>query len=169
MFKIAYGEHSGVEVPESRGLLVSIAIGLRLPSDLTIAGGEIDIFEGINLATRNQMALHTTSGCTQPQGVTQTGTQAGTNCDYSQNGNSGCIVQDSNTASYGAAFAQAGGGVWVTEFAETGINIWFYSVRTLPPSPGFALLIECICLATQCTFGLVYEQHRYFSSWYSIC
>ena len=134
MFNIAYGEHTGVEVPESRGLLVSIAAGLRLPSDLSIAGGEIDIFEGINLATRNQMALHTTSGCTQPQGVTQTGTQAGTNCDYSQNGNSGCIVQDSNTASYGAAFAQAGGGVWVTEFAETGINIWFYSVRTLPPS-----------------------------------
>jgi len=96
------------------------------------AGGEIDIFEGINLATRNQMSLHTTAGCTQPQGVTQTGTQGNTNCDYSQNGNAGCIVQDSNTASYGAAFAQAGGGVWVTEFAETGINIWFFNRPSIP-------------------------------------
>jgi hypothetical protein len=103
--------------------------GDRIP-DSPITGGEIDIFEGINLATRNQMSLHTTAGCTQPQGVTQTGTQGNTNCDYSQNGNAGCIVQDSNTASYGAAFAQAGGGVWVTEFAETGINIWFFNVRT---------------------------------------
>ena len=102
-----------------------------------LAGGEIDIFEGINLATNNQMSLHTTAGCTQPQGVTQTGNQATTNCDYSQNGNSGCIVQDSNTASYGAAFAQAGGGVWVTEFAETGINIWFFSVRILLPNSVF--------------------------------
>ena len=90
------------------------------------------------------MSLHTTAGCTQPQGVTQTGTQATTNCDYSQNGNSGCIVQDSNTASYGAAFAQAGGGVWVTEFAETGINIWFFSVRNLPPHSVLAQMIYSI-------------------------
>jgi len=132
MLSIAYGEHTGVEVSESRGLPVSINAAMRPRSDSTIAGGEIDIFEGINLATRNGMALHTTPGCTQPQGVTQTGTQASTNCDYSLNGNSGCAVQDSNTNSYGAAFAQAGGGVWVTEFAETGINIWFFSVRTPP-------------------------------------
>ena len=169
MFNIAYGGHTGVEVPGSRGLPVSITAGLELPSDLSVAGGEIDIFEGVNLVTHNGMSLHTTPGCTQPQGVTQTGTQASTNCDYSQNSNSGCTVQDANTTSYGAAFAQAGGGVWVTEFAETGINIWFYSVRTLLPSSRFALLIECVCLETQCTFDLVYEQHRYFSSWYSIC
>lgn len=129
-----YGEHTGVVVLEWHGLPVSIAAARRPRSDTSIAGGEIDIFEGINLATNNQMSLHTTAGCTQPQGVTQTGTQSTTNCDYSQNGNSGCIVQDSNTASYGAAFAQAGGGVWVTEFAETGINTWFFSVRTLPPN-----------------------------------
>jgi hypothetical protein len=100
----------------------------RIP-DSPITGGVIDIFEGVNLATHNQMTLHTTAGCTQPQGVTQTGTQGNTNCDYSQNG---CIVQDPNVASYGAAFSQTGGGVWVTEFAVTGINIWFFNVRTLP-------------------------------------
>ena len=119
---------------ECNGRPVSIVTARGPCADSFIAGGEIDIFEGINLAKNNQMALHTTAGCTQPQGVIQTGTQAITNCDYSQNNNSGCVVQDSNTASYGAAFAQAGGGVWVTEFAETGINIWFFSVRNLPPS-----------------------------------
>src|SRR5258706_1840219 len=134
MLYAAYGEHTGVVVLEWNGRPVSTATARKPCSDSSIAGGEIDIFEGINLATNNQMSLHTTTGCTKPQGVTQTGTQATTNCDYSQNGNSGCIVQDSNTASYGAAFAQAGGGVWVTEFAETGINIWFFSVRNLPPN-----------------------------------
>ena len=169
MFHIVYGEHTGAEAPESRGLSVSIAAAPRPRSDSSIAGGEIDIFEGVNLATRNQMTLHTTSGCTQPQNVTQTGTQVSTNCDYSQIGNSGCTVQDSNTASYGAAFARAGGGVWVTEFAETGINIWFFSVRTLTTSSMFAQLIEFDRIATQCTFSLVHEQRRYFRSWYSIC
>ena len=134
MLCAAHGEHTGVVVLGWLGLPVSNCQAWRPCSDTSIAGGEIDIFEGINLATNNQMSLHTTAGCTQPQGVTQTGAQQSTNCDYSQNGNSGCIVQDTNTASYGAAFAQAGGGVWVTEFAETGINLWFFSVRTLPPN-----------------------------------
>lgn len=35
-------------------------------------------------------------------------------------------------ASYGAPFAAAGGGVWVTELATTGINIWFYSRADIP-------------------------------------
>jgi len=115
-----------------------IVAAQRLRSDSPIAGGEIDIFEGVNLVTRNHMSLHTTAGCTQPLNVTQTGTPASTNCDYSQVGDPGCTVLDNSTASYGSAFAQAGGGVWVTEFAETGINIWFYSVRTLPNSCVFA-------------------------------
>jgi hypothetical protein len=97
------------------------------------------------------MSVHTTAGCTQPQGVTQSGTQITTNCDYNQNGNSGCTVQDPNTASYGAAFAQAGGGVWVTEFAETGINIWFFSVRTVPPNS-----VICLTDIIRLHSGLMY-------------
>jgi hypothetical protein len=38
-------------------------------------GGEIDILEGVNTFTQNQVSLHTGDGCTMPQGgLTQTGT-----------------------------------------------------------------------------------------------
>jgi hypothetical protein len=102
--------------------------------DLWPAGGEIDIFEGVNLQTKNQMALHTHSGCTQAEGVTQSGTTGNRNCDGGQSGGAGCTVIDANENSYGAPFAAAGGGVWVTEFADTGVNIWFFSRANVPSS-----------------------------------
>lgn len=83
---------------------------------------------GVNLQTANQMALHTQTGCTVPDGVTQTGHTGVKNCDNASSTGAGCTVIDANTNSYGQPFADAGGGVWVTEFAATGINIWFFSV-----------------------------------------
>ena len=50
-------------------------------------------------------------------------------CSSLANSNSGCTVVDKSTASYGAPFAAAGGGVFATELAETGISIWFFTVR----------------------------------------
>ncbi|CCA69113.1 related to endo-1,3(4)-beta-glucanase [Serendipita indica DSM 11827] len=98
------------------------------------AGGEIDIFEAVNLMTANQMALHTESGCAQADGVTQTGITQVKNCDNNGSNGAGCTVLDANTNSYGEPFAAAGGGVWVTEFAKTGINIWFFSRANVPAS-----------------------------------
>lgn len=70
----------------------------------------------------NQMALHTEPGCTQVS-PNQTSTLVNsTDCSYAANANQGCIVQTPTTASYGAGFASAGGGVFITEFAETGIR-----------------------------------------------
>ncbi|KAH8831510.1 glycoside hydrolase family 16 protein [Flagelloscypha sp. PMI_526] len=94
-------------------------------------GGEIDIFEGVNLMTANQMALHTTSGCTQVNAV-QSSKTVSTDCNYQANGNAGCVVTNSLPASYGEAFSKANGGVFVTEFAESGISIWFYSRKDVP-------------------------------------
>jgi len=45
-----------------------------------------------------------------------------TNCSYALNGDEGCIVVDPSTTSYGAGFASAGGGAFVTEMASTGIR-----------------------------------------------
>jgi hypothetical protein len=89
------------------------------------ANGEIDIIEQVNLATNNQMALHTGSGCTKVTGLTQSGTDGAADCGTS----AGCTVTDSSDKSFGAGFAAAGGGVWATQFDSTGINIWFWSVR----------------------------------------
>ncbi|KAK0201545.1 glycoside hydrolase family 16 protein [Desarmillaria ectypa] len=95
-------------------------------------GGEIDTFEGVNLVTRNQMALHTESGCTQVAPVQSSTLINSTDCNYNANSNSGCVVTDPSTASYGARFASSGGGVFVTEFAETGISIWFFNRSSVP-------------------------------------
>ncbi len=82
-------------------------------------GGEIDIIETINQQSTNQYALHTDAGCT-PTANTTLGTptgQTGTNtCDQAQNYGSGCTVLNQNTASAGAGFAAAGGGVYVMAF-----------------------------------------------------
>ncbi|ORY86636.1 concanavalin A-like lectin/glucanase domain-containing protein [Leucosporidium creatinivorum] len=97
------------------------------------AGGEIDTFEGVNLQTTNQYALHTTSGCTVAgTSANQSGNLTYSNCDSNANGNSGCTVTEKNDASYGAAFAAAGGGVYATELAETGVSIWFFSRADVP-------------------------------------
>ncbi|KAF9265278.1 glycoside hydrolase family 16 protein, partial [Marasmius fiardii PR-910] len=101
------------------------------------AGGEIDTFEGVNQVTRNQMALHTKPGCSLRQdlsSLTQTSPIINsTNCDAAANQNSGCVVTDPSLQSYGEVFATSGGGVFVTEFAEEGISVWFFP-RDLVPS-----------------------------------
>jgi hypothetical protein len=95
------------------------------------AGGEIDIMENVNQATINQMSLHTSPGCSITQGATgMTGTVSTTNCGDPSN--SGCIVQDLRPTSYGAGFNAAGGGMWVTEFANESISIWFFSRPDIP-------------------------------------
>ena len=81
--------------------------------------GEIDIIEGVNLMTDNQMALHTNSGCAASSSATQSGT-AGSTTDCSND--SGCTVTETQSGSYGEAFASAGGGVWAASFETTGIS-----------------------------------------------
>jgi len=74
------------------------------------------------MVDRNQMSLHTEPGCVQ-QNATQISTMINTtDCSYLADGNEGCATFDPSTSSYGEAFAQSGGGVWVTEFASTGIS-----------------------------------------------
>ena len=65
----------------------------------------------------NQMALHAQTGCTQASSVTQSGTTGGTNCTDG----SGCTVGENQANSYGDSFANAGGGVWATQFDVSGI------------------------------------------------
>ena len=85
------------------------------------AGGEIDIMELVNLATNNQMTLHTTTGCTQPANVMQLGKTSGTDCSQGTNSSIGCTVIESQPNNAGAAFASAGGGVWAAQFDISGI------------------------------------------------
>jgi len=96
------------------------------------SGGEIDIMEGVNLVTSNQVALHTLTGCTQASSVIQSGRTLETNCSTSANDNSGCAVSETHANSYGEAFASNGGGVYAAEFASTGVSFWFFPRASIP-------------------------------------
>ncbi|KAF8269396.1 glycoside hydrolase family 16 protein [Lactarius quietus] len=97
-------------------------------------GGEIDTFEAVNLVANSEVSLHTEPGCTIAKS-TQTSTIINTtDCSYLANSNSGCGIAVPDPKSYGAAFAAAGGGVFVTEFATTGIAVWFFSRSDVPSS-----------------------------------
>ena len=57
-----------------------------------------------------------------------TGKINGTDCSVRD----GCVVAETKANSYGAGFAQAGGGVYATQIDVSGINIWFWSVSPYP-------------------------------------
>ncbi|RPD65657.1 hypothetical protein L226DRAFT_567136 [Lentinus tigrinus ALCF2SS1-7] len=90
--------------------------------------GEIDIVEGINLMTNNQMAIHTTDGCTTDKSIVETGNIGSMDCSTG----SGCTVRETKDNSFGAGFAQAGGGVWATQFDVAGIYMWFWNRADVP-------------------------------------
>ncbi|TFK55153.1 glycoside hydrolase family 16 protein [Heliocybe sulcata] len=92
--------------------------------------GEIDIIETVNLMGYNQMALHTTSGCSHTTPANQVGSSGETNCNATSG--SGCTVAEKKANSFGADFATAGGGVFATQFDESGIYIWFWSRADVP-------------------------------------
>ena len=79
--------------------------------------GEIDIIEGVNLASANQMALHTQPGCTAASGTDETGTPGPADCGTT----AGCTVVETKPGSYGQTFADNGGGVWAAQFDQSGI------------------------------------------------
>ncbi|KAI8985023.1 concanavalin A-like lectin/glucanase domain-containing protein [Trametes punicea] len=92
--------------------------------------GEIDIVEAVNLMTYNQMAIHTTDGCTvAANAVEQTGQLGSADCGS----NSGCTVKELKPNSYGDDFNNAGGGVWATKFDVDGVAIWFWGRQDVPP------------------------------------
>ncbi|BGP16205.1 hypothetical protein JCM10213_007063 [Rhodosporidiobolus nylandii] len=97
------------------------------------SGGEIDVFEGVNNAETNQVALHTVAGCySSNTSSVENGILGSTNCDYTVAANEGCTYRDTRNESYGEAFAANGGGVWAAELASTGISVWFFPRNQVP-------------------------------------
>ncbi|OAL28501.1 hypothetical protein AYO20_09449 [Fonsecaea nubica] len=97
--------------------------------------GEVDIIEGVNSQSSNNMAMHTDAGCT----ITNTGAFSGTletdDCDTAapdQPSNAGCSMRSQDTNSYGNGFNSNGGGVYATEWTSEAISIWFFPRNAIP-------------------------------------
>ena len=80
--------------------------------------GEIDIIEGVNSKTENQMTMHTNQGCTL---VNQ-------DCQ----GKQGCSVVAGGSSSYGSGLNSVGGGIYATEWTSNSIKIWFFTHDNAP-------------------------------------
>ncbi|KAF4579471.1 hypothetical protein EYR40_000356 [Pleurotus pulmonarius] len=94
-------------------------------------GGEIDIIEGINRLSRNQIALHTVRGCTKFDAPgEQVGQTLGKDCSIG----AGCVTAESKPNSYGQAFADNGGGVFATQFDTSGVYVWYWPRSAIPAS-----------------------------------
>lgn len=97
--------------------------------------GEIDIIEGVNSQDTNAMTLHTGPGCSITNNGMFSGSLETTNCDVNAAGqatNAGCQIDTSNTATYGAGFNAAEGGVYAVEWTSEAISIWFFPRSSIP-------------------------------------
>ncbi|OCL10789.1 glycoside hydrolase family 16 protein [Glonium stellatum] len=95
--------------------------------------GEIDIIEGVNLNTYDQVTLHTSSGCVPAIGSGgQSGTPTG-NADCGAGGGyTGCGVASGSATSYGTAFNANGGGVYATLWTSSAIEVWYFPANSVP-------------------------------------
>lgn len=99
--------------------------------------GEIDIVEGVNDYTNNQVTIHANTGCQLPtNNVTALGISGsvigGTNCAALQTNNEGCGVRASQTNSFGKPFNDNGGGVYAMLWDNSGVSIWFFPRQNIP-------------------------------------
>ncbi|OKL59684.1 hypothetical protein UA08_05268 [Talaromyces atroroseus] len=93
--------------------------------------GEIDIIEGANLQSTNQMTLHTSDDCT----INDTGfagTLENNNCYAEIDGNEGCDIVAKNEESWGATFNSYGGGVYAMEWTDDYIQIFWWIADDVP-------------------------------------
>lgn len=85
--------------------------------------------EGVNQQSTNQIAVHgANTSCVADPNAQMTGQLTKEQCANAASEGAGCTVVDPNENSYGAAFAGAGGGVYVAELGEEGVKVWFFTV-----------------------------------------
>ncbi|KAF5350269.1 hypothetical protein D9758_007777 [Tetrapyrgos nigripes] len=106
------------------------SVGPNWPS-----GGEIDILEGRNTQSKNQMTLHTSHGCSVVKDAVSkivSSTVGNLQCASSGNDNTGCGFHDADERSYGHNFNINGGGVYAHLWNSKGITVWFFSRSEIP-------------------------------------
>jgi len=95
-------------------------------------GGEIDIIEGVNGNTLNQMTLHSSPPCTVPGKYNEAANVISTDCNANINSNAGCARLDTDSASYGTGFNNAEGGVYAMQWEDSGVFVWWFRRGSIP-------------------------------------
>ncbi|KAJ3497009.1 hypothetical protein NLG97_g2225 [Lecanicillium saksenae] len=91
--------------------------------------GEIDILEGVNTQTSNQVSLHTSQGCEMSSfGASRGCTVVSKDCGSQ----SGCSQTTSDNQNYGDGFNAIGGGVYAMEWTDYRIAVWFFPRSDIP-------------------------------------
>lgn len=140
------------------------------------SGGEIDIIEGVNEQTTNQMTLHTATGCnldTNPPDPSSGGNSAftskvlSTDCDAFANSNAGCAFLDSDTQSYGHGMNTNKGGVFAMLWDDSGVKIWHFRRSDVPadlssgnPDPTSWPTPQAFWSSSLCNTGQFFSQHQ---------
>lgn len=89
--------------------------------------GEIDIIEGVNSQTSNEITLHTEEGCTMTKGSQLASTKLLDSSDCGAgNGNTGCPQKTEETTNFGKGLNVGGGGVYAMEWTSQAISIWYF-------------------------------------------
>lgn len=87
------------------------------------------------MVTENSISLHTLNGCKHPDAsdssTLQTGPVVSTDCFNRTDFDQGCLTSVPGP-SYGAPFAQAGGGVYALQWNDTGMFMWFFPRGSIP-------------------------------------
>ncbi|KAK6405813.1 hypothetical protein LTR95_018726 [Oleoguttula sp. CCFEE 5521] len=99
------------------------------------SNGEIDIIEGVNDQTVNDMTLHTGPGCTISDNGGFSGEITTDKCDVNAEGqstNAGCQIKTDDTNTYGSGFNANKGGVYATEWTDSAISIFFFPRGSMP-------------------------------------
>ena len=92
-------------------------------------GGEIDIVEGVNLQTNDEVVLHTGKKCSMASDNDKmTGTPGMPDYDNAN----GCTVKDKNSNSYGEGLNKGRGGVYAMEWTSKSIKIWWWGRNSIP-------------------------------------
>ncbi|KAF8975443.1 hypothetical protein BDQ17DRAFT_1184773, partial [Cyathus striatus] len=95
-------------------------------------GGAITTFEGVNKQDFSYMALHTKEGCSTGNLTVDPDHSSyffSTNCDDPL---FGCATTTNGPSLGGASFNLYNGGIFVTEYASSGISIWFFPHDNYP-------------------------------------
>lgn len=151
------------------------------PAFWTVAGqnwpaeGEIDIVEGVNTQTHNQMTLHTAPGCLLDRSALPSnqrtkaflGNVLATTCDAQIASNSGCGFTDPDPTSLGPGVQNGGGAVYAMLWDSVGIRVWHFHRSNTPadltafaPNPSTWPIPSAFWSVTTCPVNEFFSAHQ---------